>query len=107
MSLLIFNSIKSFINQSLSGMPLDLNIGRLADKLIIQGLKAGLSSDYSISYEGKRLEEINVQTVTYGKEIPIVYGNVKLSGNIIWNSGLKELKKKKKKHLKSKVKIQN
>ena len=92
MSLLIFNSIKSFIEQSLSGIPLGLSIGRLTDKLILQGLKAGLGSDYYISYEGKKLEEINIQTVRYGKEIPIVYGNVKLSGNIIWNSGLKELK---------------
>ena len=92
MSSVIFNSINSFINQELSGDSLSLAIGKLAGTLIAHKLKAGLGSNYYAEYEGKKLEEINVQTVTYGKEILIVYGNVKLSGNIIWNSGLKELK---------------
>ena len=92
MSSIIFSSINSFINKGLSEVPLSSSISKLAGTLFTQTLKASLKSDYHISYEAKRLEEINIQTVTYGKEIPIAYGNLKLSGNIIWNSGLKELK---------------
>lgn len=42
--------------------------------------------------EGRRLNEISVQTAGYGNIIPIVYGNVKIAGNIIWASKIKEHK---------------
>lgn len=42
------------------------------------------------SIEGPRLGDLTVQTSTYGSPIPIIYGTVRISGNIIWSSGIKE-----------------
>jgi hypothetical protein len=39
---------------------------------------------------GPRLEDLAVQTSTYGKMIPIVYGTMRLGGNIIWSRPIKE-----------------
>lgn len=39
---------------------------------------------------GARLIDLSIQTSTYGKTIPIIYGKVKLAGNIIWASEIKE-----------------
>ena len=41
--------------------------------------------------EGARLEDLLVQTSTYGKTIPIVYGTVRIAGNIIWAQRIKEV----------------
>ena len=39
---------------------------------------------------GPRLLELNLQTASYGKMIPIVYGTARIAGNIIWASEIKE-----------------
>ena len=43
--------------------------------------------------QGPRLEDMTVQTSTYGAPIPRVYGTVALSGNVFWleNNALKEV----------------
>lgn len=41
--------------------------------------------------EGARLEELSVQTSTYGNFIPVVYGNVRIAGNVIWSQPIKEI----------------
>ena len=71
------------------GNSLSFKIGKLFGSILNKKFS---KNKIFLDTEGKRLKEINVQTVKYGKEIPIVYGNVKLAGNIIWDSGLKELK---------------
>ncbi len=71
------------------GNSLSFKIGKLFGSILNKKFS---KNKIFLSTEGRRLEEINVQTVKYGKEIPIVYGNVKLAGNIIWDSGLRELK---------------
>ncbi len=40
--------------------------------------------------EGRRLDDLSVQTSTYGKTIPITYGTVRLAGNVIWSRPIKE-----------------
>lgn len=35
-------------------------------------------------YEGARLEQLVLQSSLYGKSIPIVYGSMRLAGNVIW-----------------------
>lgn len=47
---------------------------------------------------GPRLNDLSVQTSTYGQGIPRIYGTVALSGNVLWleNNKLKEVVKKKK-----------
>lgn len=42
------------------------------------------------SIEGPRLPDLAVQTSTYGKMIPLVYGMVRMSGNIIWSRPIHE-----------------
>jgi len=48
--------------------------------------------------EGPRLEDLTVQTSTYGSVIPRVYGTVALNGNVIWleNNAIRETVTKKK-----------
>ena len=47
---------------------------------------------------GPRLDDLSLQTSTYGAIIPRVYGTVSLNGNVFWleNNQLKETVKKKK-----------
>lgn len=42
-------------------------------------------------YEGARLEQLAVQTSTYGRMIPIVFGTVRISGNVIWSRPIREV----------------
>ena len=46
--------------------------------------------------EGPRIDDLSVQTSTYGAPIPIVYGTMRLSGNVIWSTPLKEARTVKK-----------
>lgn len=39
---------------------------------------------------GSRLNDLTIQTSTYGDAIPLIYGRAKISGNIIWSSDIKE-----------------
>ena len=41
-------------------------------------------------YTGPRLNDLRVQTSTYGAPIPIVYGSARLAGNIIWALPIRE-----------------
>lgn len=45
--------------------------------------------------KGPRLTDLSVSSSTVGVAIPKVYGGARISGNMIWSSGLKEKKKKK------------
>lgn len=42
-------------------------------------------------YTGPRLSDLSVQSSSYGKTIPIAYGNVRLAGNILWSLPIKEV----------------
>ncbi|MCI5049608.1 MAG: glycoside hydrolase TIM-barrel-like domain-containing protein, partial [Rickettsiales bacterium] len=41
--------------------------------------------------EGSRLESLLVQSSTYGTMIPLVYGNARIAGNVIWAEPMKEV----------------
>ena len=40
--------------------------------------------------EGSRLGDLSVQSSTYGKPVPLVYGTMRFAGNVIWSTSLKE-----------------
>ena len=40
--------------------------------------------------QGPRLADLSVQTSTYGRMIPLVYGTARMAGNIIWSRPIKE-----------------
>lgn len=42
------------------------------------------------SREGPRLSDLSVQVSTYGKMVPLVYGSVRIAGNVIWSRPIKE-----------------
>ena len=43
-----------------------------------------------INQEGARLNDLMVQASSYGKAIPLVYGNARIAGNIIWSRPIQE-----------------
>lgn len=52
--------------------------------------------------QGPRLGDLTVQTSTYGNAIPVIFGpEVRLAGNVIWSTGLKETRH----HTKNKIGI--
>ncbi|WP_265016828.1 glycoside hydrolase/phage tail family protein [Wolbachia endosymbiont (group B) of Lycaena phlaeas] len=48
-----------------------------------------LDAEQKITH-GARLKNLQVQTSTYGKAIPIIYGTARIAGNIIWSQPIKE-----------------
>ncbi|MFY9326483.1 MAG: phage tail protein [Georgfuchsia sp.] len=56
------------------------------------GYAAGTLLTTPPDVEGPRAGDNNVQVSTYGAPIPIVYGSVALSDNVIWSSGIREYK---------------
>lgn len=44
----------------------------------------------SSQIKGPRLENLKIQDSTYGKSIPVVYGNARIAGNVLWCSDLIE-----------------
>jgi hypothetical protein len=48
------------------------------------------------NYQGPRLGDLTVQTSTEGASLPIVYGTMRIAGNVIWSTGLTEASKKNK-----------
>lgn len=49
---------------------------------------------FSPSIKGPRLADLSVTASTYGNIIPELYGTVRMSGNVIWSTGIKEHKHK-------------
>jgi hypothetical protein len=45
------------------------------------------------STEGPRLGDLSVSSSAYGMPIPIIYGTMRVAGNMIWSSGLREVKR--------------
>ena len=43
------------------------------------------------SQKGGRLQDLSVQTSTYGRSIPVAYGNARIAGNILWSRPIKEV----------------
>ncbi len=61
---------------------------KLLGGMIDNNLMGGGKSSHR---EGARLEELGVQTSTYGKAIPLIYGNARIAGNVIWSRPIKEV----------------
>jgi len=72
------------------GGPVGGNIGAAIGAQVGAGIDGGGGSSRR-HYEGPRLEQLAVQSALYGRMIPIVYGNMRLAGNVIWARPIKEL----------------
>lgn len=51
------------------------------------------STLFAPTVKGPRLTDLTVTVSTYGNAIPELYGTSRMSGNVIWSSGIKEHKK--------------
>lgn len=92
MSSIILSNLGSIAGSTIAG-PIGSGIGQAL------GSAVGQEIDQNILFRtktspmiGPKLAELTIQTATYGKMIPIIYGKVKLAGNIIWASDIKEEK---------------
>ncbi|WP_250296796.1 glycoside hydrolase/phage tail family protein [Wolbachia endosymbiont of Oedothorax gibbosus] len=55
----------------------------------LDGAMFGLEAEQKVTH-GARLKNLQVQTSTYGRTIPIIYGTARIAGNIIWAQPIKE-----------------
>jgi GTA TIM-barrel-like domain/Putative phage tail protein len=68
------------------GQLLGAGIGNLIDNHLF-------ASNTNTQSFGARLKDLSIQSASYGGMIPVVYGCVRISGNIIWASPIREVKK--------------
>ncbi|PCI33376.1 MAG: hypothetical protein COB54_03475 [Alphaproteobacteria bacterium] len=69
------------------GGPIGGMIGGLVGQRVDQAIFGGTASR---TIEGGRLKDLTVQTSAYGEPISRVYGTLRLPGNVVWSTGLKE-----------------
>ena len=90
MSSLILPQLGSMAGSAISG-PIGAGIGNGIASVIAQEIDQNfLFPNKKSPIIGPKLAELNMQTATYGRMIPIIYGKVRLAGNIIWASEIKE-----------------
>lgn len=58
---------------------------------VVGGLVFGTGGRRTV--RGPRLSDLRVTSSAYGAPIPIVYGTVRIGGNIIWSGGIRERKR--------------
>jgi len=69
------------------GGPIGGMVGGMIGRSIDQAIFGGGSSR---TIEGGRLKDLTVQTSAYGAPISRIYGTMRVPGNVVWSSGLKE-----------------
>lgn len=69
------------------GGPIGGALGALAGQQIDQNLLSASSRR-----EGPRIQELSVQTSSYGTQIPRIFGRMRVAGSVIWATDLKETK---------------
>lgn len=87
MASIILGTVGSAVGGSLGSSLIGGAIGRSLGGILDGALFGG----DGIHREGPRLEELSVQTSTYGKMIPVVFGSARIAGNIIWSRPIKEI----------------
>ena len=80
MATLILTTVGSFFGGPIGGA-LGGYVGRQIDSAIFGGPKPR---------EGARLNELTVQTSSYGSVIPRLYGRIRVAGTVIWSTDLIE-----------------
>lgn len=66
--------------------PVGTVLGAVAGNAIDHAIIGGKST----TREGPRLTDLTVQSAAYGEVIPLLYGGVRVAGNLIWSTGLIE-----------------
>ncbi|MBM3617730.1 MAG: hypothetical protein FJX23_04215 [Alphaproteobacteria bacterium] len=90
MASIVLGTIGTAIGGAVGG-PLGASLGSGLGRVLGASVDASLFGGGSLSpVEGARLSDLIVQTSTYGRMIPIVYGTARIAGNIIWSRPIKE-----------------
>jgi len=89
MASIILSTVGSAVGQQVGG-PIGARIGSFIGKTIGSAIDDRLAGKAKIRTRGGRLTDLAVQSSAYGRMIPIVYGTVRLGGNIIWSLPIRE-----------------
>jgi hypothetical protein len=65
------------------GAQIGYGLGSIAGNIVQPG-----GENYEVS--GARMADLSIQTSTYGKSIPILFGQSRFAGNVIWSLPIKE-----------------
>jgi hypothetical protein len=87
MASIILTAVGTTIGSTVGAPGVGAQLGRIAGTAI----DARRSGNARRHYEGARLEDLAVQTSTYGRMIPQVFGSVRIAGNVIWSRPIKEV----------------
>ncbi len=91
MASIVLGNAGSALGSSLFGNQAGASLGQLAGTLLGQVVDRSAFGGTKQTH-GARIAELSVQQSTYGQMIPIIYGTVKIAGNIIWISPISEYK---------------
>lgn len=100
MAVLAVSAVGAFVGSAL--LPAGLTILGTAVSGAALGWTAGALIGSALfpaklpTQHGPRLSDLKVQSSAYGAGIPVVYGAMRLAGNVIWSANIRERKKKKK-----------
>ena len=73
-----------------TGLPFGEQLGSLVGRSIGGVIDNNLFGSGTTPIHGSRLASLAVQSSAYGKMIPIIYGSVRIGGNIIWSQNIAE-----------------
>lgn len=68
-----------------TGIALGWSVGAMVGNTLFGGVDAP-------DAEGPRINDLTVQSSSYGEPIPLIYGSVRIAGNVIWATDLREHK---------------
>ncbi len=87
----VVGGVTGFVLGGPSGAVLGANLGAgLASTFFARTQRVQLPTQ-----EGPRLADLRAQVSTYGNMIPQVFGTMRLAGNVIWSTDIKEVKTEK------------
>lgn len=89
MGSIILGNVGAAIGAAIAG-PMGADFGKNIGASLGSEFENNLFQKKYLPKIGPKLFEITMQTASYGKMIPIIYGTAKLAGNIIWASEMKE-----------------
>jgi hypothetical protein len=84
----VVGGVAGFLIGGPVGALMGANLGSAANNLFLPGKKQRVKLP---AKEGARLGDLRVQISSYGHVIPKVYGYMRLSGNVIWATDIKEV----------------
>lgn len=90
MASIILGTIAKSVGVAVGG-PLGGIIASQVGQLVGRSVDKNITNRDGRTIEGARLEDLAVQTSTYGRVIASVFGSARIAGNVIWARPIKEL----------------